>query len=588
MIANFTPTQNYTKAEKFFCEKLLELLFYRTLDSHRVKLNNPRWILVELQQVLADWHQGKIKAFERTVKPVILETLRFIEDENLLNFGSVDLKFYKELLGTAKDKSYEQLSFATRVLNSLNTGYWTVLFSKIEEEIARLNGKVFLPEELEKLSKLLDFLSTELVNQGYAKGYLYSIIYRIYSDKRSLPFEDAMQAFKDSISREEEDFTVVFKLNKLGGTPSKIDIKSQYEIKEERIQELSGINKRSKEFFSKQSEFCYFLEIKSKAHDYLSIVEKTKKELFTLIDLIHMGYPDNPFDFTKNCLVVGARKPERTNTQSVFYTSDGSYKNNDELYDLLLKKIRKLKGNKNIQQETVQKLVSAFRHLRLGRDADELEQKFLNYWIGLEYVFSNYDVHDTTIMRLKEYFIYSHAVAYFKRNLKEFHNDINRLKLQGAITNLSDDLEYLKNETTYDEIIDNFFESYPLLAFRASKYKQMITGSKKISADILKHKTNLDWHLTRCYRIRNEIVHDAAIHLNIESITGNLKYYLTYILNGLLEYLDSTPDDDIADIKTSITDFFMLQEIKYKSIESAGFPLETLMAEKSATEIFSK
>jgi len=125
-----------------------------------------------------------------------------------------------------------------------------------------------------------------------------------------------------------------------------------------------------------------------------------------------MGYPDNPFDFSKKCLVIGARKPALTNSHPVFYITDGYYKNNEVLYTLLLDKIKRLERSNKIQKETVQKVVSAFRHLRLGRDADELEQKFLNYWIGLEYVFSNYEIFDTTINRLKEYFTYSHSNAY--------------------------------------------------------------------------------------------------------------------------------------------------------------------------------
>jgi hypothetical protein len=257
------------------------------------------------------------------------------------------------------------------------------------------------------------------------------------------------------------------------------------------------------------------------------------------------------------------------------------------LYDLLLDKIKRLEASNKIQKETVQKMVSAFRHLRLGRDADELEQKFLNYWIGLEYVFSNYEVFDTTINRLKEYFTHSHANAYLKRNLSEFHKDLERLKLLDSIPNANENLEYLKTSETYDFIIDTYFEAFPLLAFRAYKYKSMICD-KKISGEILKHRTNLEWHLTRCYRIRNEIVHDAAIHLNIESITGNLKYYLTYILNGLLDYLDNTASDINMDGMVTITDYFLLQEIKYNSLKASGFDLNRLMEEKSATEIFSR
>ncbi|HEU4470870.1 MAG TPA: hypothetical protein VFR58_07305 [Flavisolibacter sp.] len=587
MIAKFRPNKIHTNAEKFLAQKLLELFFNKTLDSHRAKLNNPRWILIELSQVLGDWNEGKIKVFDKTIKPVLLETTRFLEGRHYLQFGEINEKYFRTLLGSCTDKSYQHLSYATSLLCHLNQNFLDALFDSIEKEISRLNVIKFTVDDLNELSKLTDFLATELINRGHAKAYLYSITWRIFEHWRQFSFPEALAEFKGAINRELEDFTVVFKLNKLGGGTKKIDIKSEYEIGYEKIQELSKINNKAAVFFSKQGDFGYFLAMELPGRDYLSVIEKAKKEVFSLIDLINMGYPDNPFDFSKKCLVVGKRKPELTNVQPVFYTPDGAYINNEKLYDLLLEKSRRILNNRSIQKESIQKIVSAFRHLRLGRDADELEQKFLNYWIGLEYIFSNYDVHDTTITRLKEYFIHSHSVAYFKRNLREFHNDIVRLGLKTHIPNFDNNLDYLKDAATYDNIIDKFFDEHPLLAFRAHKYRQLITGTKKIGDEIIKHRTNLEWHLTRCYRIRNEIVHDAAIHLNIESITGNLRYYLTYILNGLLEYLDTSAEKSM-DRPVTISDYFLLQEIKYESLSKSGFQLEKLMAEKSVTEIFSK
>ena len=587
MISNFRPNKKYSIAEKFMAEKLLELFFYKTMDSYRAKLNNPYWILIELYQVLCDWDRKKIKNFDRTIFPVILETLKFIENDETLDFLPVNKKYFTELLGKATDKNYQQLSYANKLLIEKNKGYSNNLFQIIEAEIMDLNQKSIAPQDLEELSKHLDFLSTELINQGYSKGYLYFVISKLFSENAQKNFSDAFDEIKNLSTRDAEKFLVVFKLLKLGGGNKKIDIKTQLEINEEKIKELSAINDKSKAFFSKQGDFTYFIAVNLKGLDYLSVIEKAKKELFTIMDILHLGYPDNPFDFHKKCLVVGTRKRELTNIRPVNYVTDGNYKNNDELYELLLNKIKRLTKKNKIQNESLQKAVSAYRHLRLGRDADELEQKFINYWIGLEYIFSNYDINDNTVTRLKEFFIHAHSTAYIKRNIKEFHNDIARLKLGEAIEGFADDLHYLKNIDTYDNIIKEFFEGFPLLGFRAMKYKDLISSDKNLTAAIIKHRKNLDWHITRIYRIRNEIVHDAAIHLNIESITGNLKYYLTYILNGLIDYLDNAPFDINSDGFITIEDYFLLQEIRYNSLNKAGFNLEELMNEKSVTEIFS-
>src|SRR5690606_28264713 len=59
------------------------------------------------------------------------------------------------------------------------------------------------------------------------------------------------------------------------------------------------------------------------------------------------------------------------------------------------------------------------------------------------------------------------------------------------------------------------------------------------------------------YRLRNEIIHDAATNTNNELITSNLRYYLTFILNELITFFSNAPNKEI-----SIEDFFILNELK--------------------------
>ena len=135
MISNFKPNKTYSIAEKFLAEKLLELFFNKTLDSHRAKLNNPYWILIELYQVLCDWDKKKIKNFDKTICPVILETLKFIEKDETLDFLPVNKKYFKEILGKANGKDYQQLSYANKLLIEKNKDYANNLFEIVERQI---------------------------------------------------------------------------------------------------------------------------------------------------------------------------------------------------------------------------------------------------------------------------------------------------------------------------------------------------------------------------------------------------------------------------------------------------------------------
>lgn len=87
---------------------------------------------------------------------------------------------------------------------------------------------------------------------------------------------------------------------------------------------------------------------------------------------------------------------------------------------------------------------------------------------------------------------------------------------------------------------------------------------------IKKHQENLKWNLTRLYRIRNEIVHNAAIKNGIYVNIAHMKYYLTFILNSILDFMANTPIDVNNDNRITIEDFFFAQDIMLGSLKSSS------------------
>ena len=77
-----------------------------------------------------------------------------------------------------------------------------------------------------------------------------------------------------------------------------------------------------------------------------------------------------------------------------------------------------------------------------------------------------------------------------------------------------------------------------------------MSNKGKIGEYISCHKKNLEWHIVRIYRMRNELIHEAALKQDIEGATSNLRYYLVLVLNQLINYFHSTS------MQVSINDFF--------------------------------
>ncbi|MEX0598839.1 MAG: hypothetical protein WD512_20315, partial [Candidatus Paceibacterota bacterium] len=239
--------------------------------------------------------------------------------------------------------------------------------------------------------------------------------------------------------------------------------------------------------------------------------------------------------------------------------------------------------NAHVNEETINKINSGIRYLRMGGESSEIINKYINYWIGLEYIFSTYDADSYTVGRLREYFKRAHALIYIKRNINDFHKDIKRLNFHGLIPTYNDDLEYLKIENNYDLLIAG--TTSPLLKFRAEYYKGLLSDNKKVRAALENHQKNLEWNLTRTYRIRNEIVHNAAIKEDIAVLTSHLRYYLTFIINGLVDFIIYNPKDVNNDDQITIDDYFIFQDLTLSSLEKKGVELNDLIAINNPMEI---
>ena len=76
--------KSLTTSQRFFIEKSLELLYLGTIDSYRVRLHNPKSILLELRYCLKEYKNGRIKHFntikskDKKTKAIIDEAIDFI------------------------------------------------------------------------------------------------------------------------------------------------------------------------------------------------------------------------------------------------------------------------------------------------------------------------------------------------------------------------------------------------------------------------------------------------------------------------------------------------------------------------------
>lgn len=561
-------TNNY---EKLFVSRSSELLYKNSLDTHRLKLHNTKSIIEELISVCQSANIGLLTNNEYA-SSTASELLSMLdeESENII-FNRINRDYFKEILKQTKKENYNRIIQASKIILEDNRDYLDNLFDKIHTIVSSnyITDDKIISKNSKNLSILTNYLFIELVNKGFSKQYLYYVfqVIFIYKDYENFCFCERFSKWKELCYREKEKFTVIYSI--ISTDFQILELKkinnSYIQINSKWRKAISKITSERVNVFLEENKMNKLVGIEVNALDYYKALEISRELLSRDLDLYHLGLNSHYFEIDKQAAVIGDNEPEKSSTIPSNFQIDGHLNSSIKVYDKLLKKIHKIKDN-NIDGESLDKLYSAIRYLRTGSQSPELETKLLNYWIGLEYIFTSSMSEEKTIDRIKKYYPICHALVYVKRNLIDFHRSIVRNDLSHLFSDFNHDLKYLTQFNNYKLIVEN--SDNELMKFRALFFQNWIDSPGNITQSLNRHKSNLNWNIIRLYRIRNEIVHNAAIKNGIYSNISHMKYYLTFILNSILDFMSKDAIDLDNDGKITIEDYFIAQDIMYGSLKN--------------------
>lgn len=581
-----------TICQRFFIEKSLELLHSRSIDSYRVKLHNPKTILLEIKNCLEDFSIGRIKYFntiksgEKLKKALIDEAVSLLKsDLTYIEFKSFTKEYFLGLLYSVNEYDYKKVISCIDIILKDNAFYIEKVIDGVQGLVIENSSEFF---ELEKLDNSLNVLYSELISNGFSKEFLSKLVYGIFvnSLKEGMDFFEQFKAFRTRLLLVSSCFKVIFRID----TTLKV-CESISEIPGSEMNSKDNIDGLRFELLKEENAYKYFNVIKPTrifitceimALDYLAALKIARSRLSEYLDVINLGLADEPLHIHHSACVIDLRSPEMGRFQRIINALDGSYQAEKQHYKEFTRKLPAILQNRGIKPETKEKIKSAIRYLRLGNQSAEVEHKFINYWIGLEYLFSNYESQNT-INRIKDHFINAHLLAYTKRNTYIFKKDLAKLPVtqKNLIEEYTEDVSCLINVEFYSKTSSLLLNPYPLHAYRALKFNSWFTKKEEqlnVKDYLAKHKENLEIHFTRIYRLRNEIIHDAATNTGNEHIASNLRYYLTFILNEVIDFFSRESFRSEEKINgLSIDDYFILNEIKLGNIERSGYSLSDVL-----------
>ncbi|WP_316753733.1 hypothetical protein [Pedobacter gandavensis] len=573
-----------TIPQKFFIERSIEILYRGTIDSYRVRARNPKSILEELKNTISAFERKQLKHFisiTATAQSKFAlrdEALDFITlQPNYLKFVTFSAEFFQVQLKQLTENNFKQVKNCVEIILNENVSYLTEVLNGLKVLLGQNpppGNDLF--ELLKNLDTTLTILFTELLEVGFSKGFLYRYLFAAFVNNFTAAgdFDVEFDLFRDRVTVVPGTYQIVFKLDT---TPEVIQgiqaIGNGVQLLNDLAQFNHLVGNAEFDRFSTPHANRRFILCDIVAQDYLGALKIAKGLLAENLDVLNLGFSDQTINVHSRVLVIDAGNINDAQFQVTTNFLDGKYKVAREHYEQFIVKLPALNANTFIFPETKEKIKSAIRYLRLGNESTEVEHKFINYWIGLEYLFSNYESSDT-INRIKGYFVACHSLSYVKRNAFDFHKNVSKLPpLELAlITQYDEDpLVCLVNPNFYIQISSILLQERPLIAYRASQLGSVlapVTGNHLIKKYVEKHQKNSLIHFTRIYRLRNEIVHDAATNTNNESIAANLRYYLTFILNGVIDFLS------VVDSRhKGIEDYFTLNEIYLANLSHNGWGL---------------
>ena len=566
----------------YFKQRLLELYHTDTIDSYRVRHHNIVSILNELSMIIEGWLEKSVKNFT-TVASCIEETVDLINSDSQFSYNCIEKEnFVKMLLDFSKNLNTNSNNFDSytgkylvfiinKLLEHNSTIYFSNLWDAVEkvifEDDTEINDQNFIPS-INVLDKLTTDLAREILNKGFSKRSAF------YHVKRFLVQDNGIESFKDLrryLSNDNEGNFIVIISTRLNDIKSKTvlnDFVSNLDL--ERLGINENLLDQTKKNFIRNSERRRFFIHKTKAIEAQTAVKKAKRVCQSRMDAFHLGASDILIEIDDYAMVVqydNNDKLIKIYLQPTNFPLDGKYANNTALSNLYSSHIKKINKNNSIDPNTKIRIDGALRHLRMGNVEYEVEQKFINYWIALEFIFSSPSIDQNTFNRLRENLTNILAVSYVKRNFIHFEKVLRKKKL------LND------NESLSKQNIDDIFNRTDdlLIKYRLKKFKSRLFIHKDKRKDyIIAHRKNLERHLIRIYHHRNLLIHEAAINQEIDDLTSNLRYYLVFLLEQMVRYFLSTKQQNNSKQK-GIEDFFYEYKMMYDYI-STDWSLEKILS----------
>jgi hypothetical protein len=549
LLPNKNPPQPLAAQEVFFLELWHSMTHELSLDSHRVRCLNARMIVRELDQEL---RTGRL-AQEEFVE-LCAEALEILDLDHVVpvalphHYGLLKPLLTAPPLIQPDKRKEAKAEQAYREFRFTVADFSSALVRVYQARLLEMLPDAIASTDQEHIWRLVGALLSDLVDEGWALDSLFRWVDLFFREKKQphhATFAANLNFMVRQLSGNRQRFRVILRLSgssKLSefGTFGGFAFRALPGFTPDTPQQRK---------FAVHSSVATFAEAEVEAVDFHAAAIKARETFENCLDLLRFNFEPAPLKIDERCYVercgdnrVALPVVRHLIPNPAHHLPADAFRDfSDQMGDVL--------ERSSIEQESRERLRAAVRHYRFGRDADSYKDKFLNWWMGLEFLAftSHGESIGQTVVRhasdaLVQRYLYR-LLGDLLRTLKEhkiaWSPDFSETSGCRQLDDLTSAglLDLLQAATCVEQLAQTFSDN-PVAAFRIRRLADHLQDPKK-TADLLKqHHNHLVWQVGRLYRLRCCIVHGTPLPFRLPLFAANLEFYLRELIVVCLRALN--------------------------------------------------
>lgn len=518
--------------ERFFVGLWFSAVHHEALDSHRVRSMGILSIGEELLSLLT---KRFARDNQKDVPLVAGEMLDLLErDPSAIRHFKSHVEALKPLLGSIRTSSKDQDElyllasyYVKAFLADLQHRYKPLVLEALEQALFTTHDKA-------DVYRYTHTLLTLLMREGHNQEGLFSLIRDIFiSNKSEEPrsFKENFALLKRLINKDSADYHVVLRLQ--GDMP---DVFLNYSVPGIRfcraVEEPPPLAKDPRYGVEEPRKVLAVLTVQ--ARDDRSAGAKAQEVVGIHLDLLNFAL-NKTLSITSQFVAIRNEDNNLGRYSLPPRVPNPNFEVAFNKFDAFMNNLIAVQNRSDLDEESRKRLRSALRFYRTGREADQTENKFLNWWLALEYLVGRDK--DSIITGIEKKLSAVLLLGYISKYLDSYRE---ALRVAGVTPGVTAQLTRYTgfNDVSATELFDTLRDpadaaalisacaDYPHFAFQLEWFHAQVKSQENLVDFLQRHRERVKCHIHRVYRVRNDIVHSAGHTLSTTMLCANLEYYL--------------------------------------------------------------